>query len=367
MIRQVAYVGCRTTRERNARGAGLGVFEVDEDGAWACKQTVVGLPNPSFLTFGPGSTLYTVHGDQSSVTAFRMDPDGSLAPLGSQDTGGRNPVHLVTDEGYRNLLVANYATGSVARLPIMPDGSLGPVEQLIEFIGERGPHRTQQKGSHPHQILKHTTGQRFIVPDKGLDRIFVLESDPATGALRLDDSQTIPGREGSGPRHGAFHPAGTTLYVANELDSTVTTLRLTEGGAQPAEIISTLPRTCVATSHAAGIVTTPCGRWVLVSNRGHDSITTFSVDPSTLTLTPVAWAPTLGAKPRFITLDPAGGKLLVANEDSDTIIAFDIDPLTGELTAVGEPIRTGSPVCILFRPAAQGHGRAEVADLEETV
>jgi 6-phosphogluconolactonase len=352
MNNKIAYIGCRTTRERNARGEGLTVFSVTEGPTWMRRQVLAGLPNPSFLTLGRADVLYTVHGDHGEVTAHRVHADGELEVIGTQSTGGRNPVHLVVDGTGTGLIVANYATGTVARLPINPDGSLGAVMQLLALPGEPGPHRMQQKGSHPHQVLADPTGRRFVVPDKGLDRVFFVEVDEA-GEMRLDGARTVHGREGAGPRHGAFHPAGDTLYVVNELDATVTTLRYDarSGEADPVEIVSTLPPRCLITSHAAGIVVTPCGRWVFVSNRGHDSITTFAVEPSARTLVPVAWTSAQGEKPRFITLDP-DGHLLVANEDSDLIVTFEIDGNSGRLTPVGDPVRTGSPVCILFRASS---------------
>jgi 6-phosphogluconolactonase (cycloisomerase 2 family) len=350
-----AYVGCRTTKERKARGHGLGVYAVDAAGGWHHLQTVAGLENPSFLARA-GDTLYAVHGDASTVSAFRIASDGCLTPLGRQETGGRNPVHLVVHEPSRSLVVANYATGSVALLPLRPDGGLEPLRQALDLPGQPGPHRTQQTGSEPHQILvPDSAGHRLIVPDKGLDRVFVIEVDAAERRLRLAADQPPPGREGSGPRHAMFHPSGATLYVANELDSTVTSFAYdtATGRLSPLRIVSTLPPTCLRTSHAAGIAITPCGRWLYVSNRGDDSITTFSISPDTATLYPVAWTPGGGAKPRFITLDPAGTALVVANEDSDSIVFFAIDAETGTLTPTGQVVETGSPVCVIFADAAQ--------------
>ncbi|MCJ2020473.1 lactonase family protein [Methylobacterium sp. E-065] len=108
---------------------------------------------------------------------------------------------------------------------------------------------------------------------------------------------------------------------------------------------------CLKTSHAAVIALTPCGRWLYVSNRGDDSIAVLAVEAAGLR--PMAWIPTGGAKPRFITLDPTGQTLLVANEDSDTIVSFAVDQVTGALARTGQAVETGSPVCVVFgSPAA---------------
>lgn len=354
-----AYVGCRTTKERGARGRGLEVFRVGAGGTWDHLQTVGDLANPSFLAFGKGrEVLYTVHGDFSEVSAFRIDPlDGTLSPLNRQSTGGHNPVHLAVDETGRFLLVANYATGSVALLPVGPDGSLDRFCDLVELPGTPGPHRTEQKGSHPHQILPDPGGRRFLVPDKGVDKVFVARVDAGSGKLVVDNGLSAVARQGAAPRHGVFHPEDSgTCYVANELDSTVTTYGYdgATGRLTPREVVSTLPPSCVVTSHAAGIQVTPDGRFVYVSNRGHDSVAAFAVNPQARTLRQVGCTMSGGSKPRFISLDPAGTTLLVANETSDTVVPFRVDPRTGALSPSAAAVEIGSPVCVVFLVPCEG-------------
>ena len=343
-----AYVGCRTTAERHARGRGIGVYVIAPDGGWHPLQTVAGVDNPSFLALAPDSRrLYAVHGDTEWVSAFAIRPDGTLEPLETQSTGGRNPVHLAIHAPSRSLIVANYASGSLARLPLAADGRIGRLTELLALPGEPGPHRVQQGGSHPHQILLDPTGGRVIVPDKGLDRVFVAD---VAAALALAPDQPPSGREGSGPRHAVFHPSGRALFVANELDATVTSYRYkAETGRLVASgIVSVLPPDCLRTSHAAGIALTPCGRWLFVSNRGHDSVATLKVDADGLTVRPVAWTASGGAKPRFIGLDPSGDRLVIANEDGDSILVLAIDGASGVLTPTGVVVETGSPVCVAF-------------------
>jgi 6-phosphogluconolactonase (cycloisomerase 2 family) len=219
------FVGCRTTRERDARGKGLEIFHIDARGAWCHGQTVPDLGYPSYLALGrTRDVLYVVHGDFSDVSALRIDPhDGGQTHLNRQSTEGRNPVHLVAEESGRFLIVANYATGTVALLPIEADGAIGPVCDLLQLPGSPGPHRTEQKASHPHQVLVDPQGRCFLLPDKGLDKVFVLAIDTGASKLVLDDGLSAVAQQGAGPRHGVFHPAAPYLYVANELDSTVTT------------------------------------------------------------------------------------------------------------------------------------------------
>jgi 6-phosphogluconolactonase (cycloisomerase 2 family) len=350
----LAYVGCRTTRKRNARGRGLGVFRLERpDGPWQPVQMVEGLVNPSYLAMDRSHrTLYTVHGDQSEVSAFRIDPaDGRLTFLNRQSTYGINPVHLVVEAGNRFLLVANYGTGSVVSLPIAGDGSLERVRDLLLLSGETGPHRIGQGFSHPHQILPDPAGTGFIVPDKGLDATFVVELDSVLGTMRADAKKRSAARPGAGPRHAAFHPTAPILYLLNELDSTITTCRSDGTSLTPFEVVSTQPSDFFGANSGAAIAVLPSGRFVYVTNRGHDSVAIFAVDWESHALEAVGWVPTQGTVPRFMTLDPSGEILFVANEGSDTVVSFRVDQATGALTPTGNVLETGSPVCVLFGPA----------------
>src|SRR3954453_8792933 len=152
-----AYVGCYTTPDRDGRGEGISVYDVDpETGTWANGRLAASAPNPSFLTLDPTQgPLYCVHGDDDfrRVSAFAIDPvSGNLQLLGSQPCGGPNPVALSVCATAPFLVVANYNTGSVSALPIQMGGSLGPISDLVPTEGEPGPHPTQQNTSHPHHI-----------------------------------------------------------------------------------------------------------------------------------------------------------------------------------------------------------------------
>ena len=345
-----AYVGSRTTKERNGRGEGIKIYHVDPDGSWTQIGLVPGLVNPSYLCIdGQGRHLYAVHGDAIEVSSFAIDrSSGKLTFLERQDTGGRNPVHLTIDRSNRFVVIANYATGSVALLQIESDGRLGSVRDLIELPGEPGPHRLEQVSSHPHHAPFDPQGRFIAVPDKGLDRVFTFRLDTASGKLR--PAASVPTRECAGPRHIAFHPAKPYAYVANELDSTLTSYRYDpeRGTLDPFQVNPATPPDFTATSRAAGIVISPCGSFVCTSNRGHDSIAVHAIDLLTGMLYPVGWQPTGGTTPRFITFEPSGSNIYVTNETSDTIVGFRIDPHTGRLTPTGLVVETGSPVCIVF-------------------
>ncbi len=347
-----AYVGSRTTRERNARGNGLNVYEVDaETGIWRHRQNVADLVNPSFLAFGAAQrVLYTVHGDQSEISAFAIDThNGHLRLLNQVGTGGKNPVHLAVDHSHRFVAVANYGSATVALLTLHSDGRLGELVDLVALPGQRGPHRVEQPHARPHHLPFDPAGRFLVVPDKGLDRIFTLRIDTERARLMLAE-KSVQARETSGPRHVVFHPRLPCAYVINELDSTLATYDYDGdcGELTPRQILSALPTDFTVNSRASEIAISPDGRHLYTSNRGHDSIAIFAIDARTGLCANAGWAPSEGRTPRFFEIDPAGRFLHVANEDSDTIVSFAIDPQSGRITPTGQVIECGSPVCILF-------------------
>ena len=252
-----AYLGCRTTRERNARGAGISVFKVDPASArLELAQVLEGLVNPSYLALNArGDRLYAVHGDTTGISAYVVDQgDGRIRPLNRQETGGLNPVHLAIDPTGRHVIVSNHIGASVAVLPIGADGELGPASQLLPLEGTPGPHRIEQKQAKPHANPFAPDGRHVIVPDKGLDRIFSFHW--TDGSLTVAASPVAVAREGAGPRHLAFHPAASHAYCVNELDSSVTVYRYdaASGALEPMQILSSVPDTHTGNNRAAAIL-----------------------------------------------------------------------------------------------------------------
>ena len=346
-----AYVGSRTTRERNARGDGISVFRVNtHTAALEPVQIVKDLVNPSFLTINrSGDRLYTVHGDLSDISAFAVDrASGKLTFINKQSTQGKNPVHLAIDPSGQFMVVTNHIGASLAVLPIGGDGALGEVTQLVKLDGPIGPHRVEQKQAKPHFNPFDPTGRFVIVPDKGLDRTFAFRF--ADGRLTPAAPSFVEAREGAGPRHVAFHPNGHFAYVVNELDSTVTTYGYDAATATltPRQVLSSLPDTFTGNSRASEIEVDAAGRFVYASNRGDDSIAVFRIDAATGLLHFVGADKTSGRTPRFFTIAPGGRFLYALNEDSDTIVAFGIDPHSGRLRPTGHSVQSGSPVCMVF-------------------
>jgi 6-phosphogluconolactonase (cycloisomerase 2 family) len=345
-----AYVGGYTTPDRDGRGDGINVYRIDaQTGAWTHLQLLDGLANPSLFTLRQDQrVLYSVHGGRDHVTAFTIDPEsGHLRLLGRMPTQGNNSVDAALDFGSRHLVVANYASGSVAVLPLAPDGRLLPVHQLYELPGKPGPDPVQQTASHPHAVIFDPTGGYVIVPDKGFDCTFVFHFDVVTGRIEPTAQGPVASRPGAAPRHCTFHPSLPVLYVNNELDSTVTVYGWNgaTGALSEAQVISTLPSDHVGKNTTAEIAVAPDGRFLYVSNRGRDDIALFSIDGEGR-LGFRGTTPTGGRRPRFFTLDPTGDFLFAANQESDDITAFRVDKATGQIAPTGQRIGVGSPSAI---------------------
>jgi 6-phosphogluconolactonase (cycloisomerase 2 family) len=353
-----AYVGCYTTAQRTARGDGIHIYRIDaQSGAWNLVQRVGELVNPSFLALSANQRhLYSVHGDESYASAFAVDgTTGQLSLINRAASGGRNGVHLAIAPGGRFLVVANYGTGNAGVLPIRADGGLEDARHVAALPGQPGPHRVEQTAARPHHVVFDPGGRSLIIPDKGLDRVFIFRFDATTGQLTPTVQGAAIVRPVSGPRHAAFHPRLPIAWVVNEIASTITTFfwDAERGSLRPLEYLPTIPSDFTGENTASEIAVSENGRFVYCSNRGHDSIAAFAADPRTGQLTPAGWTPTQGHTPRFIGFDPSYSLIYAANEQSDTIVAFQADAITGKLTPARTAVQTASPVSITFatRPA----------------
>ena len=326
------------------------------------EMTSVGLvaetANPSFLAVHPNRRfLYAVseianyEGQKSgAVSAFAIDPkNGKLTFLNKVASRGGGPCYVVVDKTGKSLLVANYGGGSVAALPVKEDGRLGEASAFVQHTGS-GVNPKRQQGPHAHSINVSSDNRFAVAADLGLDQLLVYRFDPVKGSLAAHDPAFAKVNPGAGPRHFTFHPSGRFAYVINEMQSTVTAFAYDAAGGVLSELqtISTLPQDFAGNNSTAEVQVHPTGKFLYGSNRGHDSIAVFAIDPDKGTLTAAEHVPTQGKTPRNFGIDPTGSYLFAANQNSHNIVGFRIDAKTGRLTPTGQVVEVGSPVCVKF-------------------
>jgi len=359
------YVGTYTDNGRNNGSRGIYFLELDtRTGVVSEPQLAAKASNPSFLAIHPSRKyVYSVNelsefeGRKGGVvTAFAVDPaHGTLTPLNHQSSVGSGPCHLVVDRLGKNVLVANYGSGSVACLPIDPDGRLRSESSFIQHRGSGADPRRQQS-PHAHSINLDAENRFAFAADLGLDRVFIYRFDAAQGKLGPNEPAFAKVAPASGPRHFAFHPSGRFAYVISEMANTVTAFAYDaeRGSLNEIQVISTLPADFKGTSYTAEVQVHPSGKFLYGSNRGHNSVAIFEIEAGTGKLSAAGFEPTQGKNPRNFAIDPTGGFLLVENQDSNTIVVFRIDPRTGDLRPTGQTIGVGKPVCIKMIPKPTG-------------
>jgi len=321
------------------------------------KLTAIGVvaetPNPAFLAVSPDRRfLYAVNwrGSETvaghTVSAYSLDTtSGKLTFLNKVSSRGEAPTHLSVDRGGKAVFVVNYDSGSVAVLPIQADGGLGEASYAEQYSG---PSVHSLPGPHAHGVVFSPDNRFAFVADVGLDRIVVYRFDAANGSVSPHDPPFVSGTPGLGPRHLAIRPDGKFLYVNNETASSVTALSVAGGALKALQTVSSLPADFGGRNSTAEIQIDPAGRFLYVSNRGHDSIAVFAVDAAQGTLTPVEHVSTQGRTPRNFSVDPTGTYLFAANQNSGTIVVFRVDPSTGRLTPTGQMFEAPTPSCVLF-------------------
>jgi 6-phosphogluconolactonase len=371
---RLMYVGTYTNNAAGSKGIYAWRFNTASG-----QVTSLGLAaetdSPSFLAVHPTKKfLYAVNelppaeagGPEGAVTAFAIDAaSGKLTQISRSKSGGRAPAHLLVDPTGTWVVVGNYGTGpgnegtSVAVFAIGADGTLGATPTTFVPHAPRPkrldpaappPKNGNNPVSHPHCVLLSADQKFLFVAEKGWDQVVVYKWNPATGALTLNDPPAGESGPNTGPRHMALSKDGKFLYCCLEqgrgvnayaYDAATGTLTLLQ-------TLSTLPADARPAGSTAEIEVHPDGKYLYVSNRGHNSLALFAIDPSKGTLTLEGHFPTGGGGPRHFAIDPTGAWVITENQQANLSVVQKIDRATGALTPTDVTLDTPAPVCLVF-------------------
>ena len=382
----MAYVGTFSSPLRDVlptqvdlppgNGRGIHLFRVDRTtgGLTPCGVVELGT-SPSCLALNAaGTRLYSANetdrvgeGKEGTVSAFAINPsDGQLTLLNTVPSGGAGPTFVSVHPSGKFVLVANYFGGSVAVLPILPDGRLGAATDIKRDEGTIGPRKAANAptGSfafsghdrtHAHMIQADPSGRFVLHADLGLDRIFVWTLDPQRGVLAPNDPASVSLPPGDGPRHFYFHPNGRWCYSLQEEGSNIVLFDFdaAQGRLAPRQTISSLPPGFAGSNFCSEILVSQDGRFVYAGNRLHDSIAVFSVGGNgELSFVDDQWSH--GDYPRSFSFDPSGRFLYSCNQRGDNVAVFRADRNTGRLSFTGHYTPVGNPSIIVFLDLAKG-------------
>ncbi|MGB5236575.1 MAG: lactonase family protein [Flavobacteriaceae bacterium] len=340
------YVGTYT----DSQSEGIYQFELHQDGNLQETGLMAKTENPSFLTKSAnGAFLLSVNEvsneeNMGYVTSFKIEKD-SLVYLDQKPTGGAHPCHITTNED-NFVVTANYTGGNMGLLQLQSNGTLSDLLDVQQHQGQ-GSH-PRQEGPHAHSGWFDNNGN-IISIDLGTNQLWFSIIDEKDKVFLPSVPETFTMEEGAGPRHLTFHPSQPWIYVVNELTSSVSLLKKDQVSEKYTSIqtISTLPAEYKEPNTCADIHISNDGKFVYASNRGHNSIAIYKVDPKSGMLEVMGHQATKGETPRNFSLSPDNKFLLVANQHSDNIVSYLRDQNTGLLIFIDE-IPAPSPVCILF-------------------
>lgn len=351
------YIGTYT--EGDSASEGIYFCRLDESsGALSEPVLAAAVVNPSFVAVHPNERfLYAVSEISSGgpnavgILAFSIGEDGRLTKLNERSTGGAAACHLSVDPTGQCVGVANYSGGSCALFPIQADGSLGEISSFHQHAGGSGANPRRQEAPHAHSLNFNRDGTQAFVADLGKDQILMYDVDPATATMEPSEQPFLQLPPGGGPRHFAFHSSFEYAFANLEMTSQVAVLSYDSqaGSLTLKSIAETIPPSASATGNStAECLVHPSGKFVYVSNRGHNSIAGFRFDASSGDLRSIGNTSSQGEIPRGFGITPSGRYLMAGNQKTGNVVTLRVDPDTGVLTPTGHEREIDAAVNVRF-------------------
>lgn len=314
---QTSYVYCSAAKDQS-----IVTYQLDsETGRLTKLASLVATGEPGPLVPSPnGDFLFASIRSTGRLASYRIEPaTGKLTAI-NEVAAGDNPAYITVDATGQYLLTAYYTAGKVTVHLIAEDGSLStkPVQELTT-------------AANAHAIQLDASNRFAFVPHTGPNVIFQFDWNSETGLLTPQTQPKLDRPAQTGPRHLSWHPTKPIAYIDNEQGSSVTAYLLNDDGAlEPGQTVSTLPADSQVPNSTAEIKVHPSGRFLYVSNRGHDSLAIISLDEAGTAMKFVATEPT-EKTPRSFDIDRSGRFLLAAGESSGRLAVYHIDQTSGRL------------------------------------
>jgi 6-phosphogluconolactonase len=291
---------------------------------WTPTQELAVSGGPAPIALSPDHRfIYTGLRDEPGVAVLEIGAEGRLNILGRIALES-HPCHISVDRSSRFLLSAYFQAGMITVHMIENNGI--PHNKPVERI------KTARTA---HMIMTDPQNRFVFVPHRDLDCLLQYLFDANSGHLEPNEQDRMNLPTGTGPRHFCFHPNNRWLFISNELSASVTACSFNskKGTASPIQTVSTLPDDYEGENKCAQIHITPNGRYLYVSNRGHNSIAGFCVNPESGRLERLSITPTEPI-PRAFNISTSGYHLLVSGRDSGRLLSYHIDEHSGAIKEV---------------------------------
>eukprot|EP00557_Chaetoceros_sp_GSL56_P007591 CAMPEP_0176499530 /NCGR_PEP_ID=MMETSP0200_2-20121128/12979_1 /TAXON_ID=947934 /ORGANISM="Chaetoceros sp., Strain GSL56" /LENGTH=499 /DNA_ID=CAMNT_0017897961 /DNA_START=246 /DNA_END=1745 /DNA_ORIENTATION=+ len=354
--------------------------------------------NPAFSRFHPRlNVLYTCTEDieeNGKILAYEIGVDGELHKMGSVDAGGTSTCYLTIDRDQKNLLAVNYWDSTIVTIPLSTETGefLGDITSKYDPKQGKGmvaaakkdggvnhsnndESTIKQRQADPHShalVLDPYVGCMAYVPCLGKDLVREFFYDKNEGKI-FEELNFLPSGlctgHPDGPRYIEFLPKYNTMYVVNELSSTIAVFSVDKDliksinkahmngesldrfkGKSTLKLVQSINTIPIAFPKKLNTCGRLClhksGRFVLVSNRGHQSIAIMRIKEHGINkghLTTVGYYHTRGETPRHFKFDHSGQYLIVANQDTNNLAVFHFNQSSGEIKFTGNEYLVPSP------------------------
>lgn len=307
-------------------------------------QLVAKAGNPTYVALSDANRIYAVDkgaNGQGGALALNNNqrPATEINACLNEKT---NPAYITVDESRQFVYTANYHTGEVMVYKIESDGALTYLNKVVH-TGDVGPRPEQVSGAHPH-FADLTPDGKLAVVDLGQDRVYLYEI-ASNGALSQVFSLKM--EPGFGPRHIVFDNKRHVAYVVGELSSKIAVLSYDEKNVKLAvqQIVTTIPDTWDAHNGSAAIRLSHDGRFIYVSNRGHNSLAVFAVQMDG-SIKRIQLISSEGDFPRDFNFNHDENFVILVNQNTNNATLYTRDAETGQLTMVQKDFAVPEGVCV---------------------